>query len=152
MIVTTPATSRYLRPGPFTRRVFNPLVAWFTKRGLPLKGSAVLAVRGRTSGELRETPVNPLELDGATYLVAPRGETQWVRNIRVAGGGVLRRGRRRTEITVSEVADADKPAIIRAYLAEWAWEVKQFFPGITAESGDAEIAALADGFPVFRIV
>ena len=149
MIAPTPP--RYLSPGPFTRRVFNPLVAWSTKRGLSLKGSAVLAVRGRSSSELRETPVNPLELDGATYLVAPRGETQWVRNIRVAGEGVLRRGRRRTEIRVTELADADKPAIIRAYLAEWAWEVKQFFPGITAESSDAAIAALADGFPVFRI-
>jgi len=144
-------SARYIAPGGFTRRVFNPLVAWLTRRGLSLKGSAVLEVRGRTSGEIRTTPVNPLTLDGARYLVAPRGETEWVKNIRVAGAATLVAGKRRDAIEVDELDDADKPPIIRAYLEEWAWEVKQFFDGITAQSDDEAIAAVATGFPVFRI-
>ena len=148
----TDSESRYLAPGAFTRKVFNPLVGWLTRRGISLKGSAVLEVRGRTSGEVRATPVNPLVVDGHTYLVAPRGETQWVRNIRVSGEGTLVRGRRRDSIRVEEVEDAVKPPLIRAYLKAWAWEVGAFFPGLSANSSDEEIAVVAAGFPVFRIL
>ena len=47
---------RYIRP---TRAdaVFNGVVGFLTRMGLPLAGSRVLAVRGRTSGEWRTTPV-----------------------------------------------------------------------------------------------
>ncbi len=143
---------RYVKPGAFTNRVFNPLVAWLTRRGLGLKGAAILEVRGRRSGELRTTPVNPLTLDGERYLLAPRGETEWVRNIRVAGVGALITRRRREDFAVVEVPDVDKPPIIRAYLRAWAWEVGAFFDGLTAASSDADVAAVAAGFPVFRIV
>ena len=78
-------TTHYAAPGPITRTLLNPLVAALTRLGLPLAGSAVLGVRGRASGELRTTPVNPLTLDGRRYLVAARGHTQWVRNLRAAG-------------------------------------------------------------------
>ena len=111
----------------------------------------MLEVRGRTSGELRSTVVNLLDLDGARYLVAPRGETQWVRNLRAAGGGTLRVGRRIETFTAIELADADKPPILRAYLKAWAWEVGKFFDGLKADSPDADIAAAAPGFPAFRI-
>lgn len=115
------------------------------------KGLRQLAVRGRTSGEWRTTPVNLLELHGQRYLVAPRGQTEWVRNIRVAGGGELRLGRSVEPFTVTEVADADKPAVLRAYLAEWKAEVKVFFDGIDERSSDAELLAIAPGFPVFAV-
>lgn len=97
-------------------------------------------------------PVNPLEIDGQTFLVAPRGHTQWVRNLRAAGTGRLRRGRRRVVFVATELADADKAPIIRAYLEEWAFEVGKFFDGITKDSTDVELAAVAAGFPVFHIV
>ena len=74
-------------------RMFNRSVESLTRHGISIWGSRVLAVRGRTSGEWRTTPVNPLTHDGNRYLVAPRGHTQWVRNMRVAGGGELRVGR-----------------------------------------------------------
>ncbi len=143
---------RYVKPGRFTNHVFNPLVAWLTRRGVGLKGAAILEVRGRKSGEPRTTPVNPLPLGGERYLLAPRGETEWVRNIRVAGRGALITRRRREEFAVSEVPDAEKVPIIRAYLKEWAWEVGAFFEGITAKSDDDEVRAVAAGFPVFRIL
>ena len=148
---TADTPTRYLVPDGFTRKVFNPLVARLTKWGLSVKGSRVLEVRGRTSGELRTTVVNLLTVDGVRYLVAPRGETQWVRNLRAAGTGTLRVGRRTEAFAADELADEAKPVIIRAYLKAWAWEVGRFFDGLSADSTDAEIAAVAAGFPVFRI-
>lgn len=143
---------RFLRPGHFVIRVANPVAAWLVQRGLPAAGAEVLEVRGRVSGAPRQTPVNPLRLGGERYLLAPRGETEWVRNIRVAGGGALLRGRRRVEFEVAELADADKIPAIRAYLKAWAWEVGTFFEGLSTRSSDDEIRAVAGGFPIFRIV
>ena len=145
-------TARYVAPDWFTRRIFNPLVARLTRWGISLKGSRILEVRGRTSGETRSTVVNLLTVDGVRYLVAPRGETQWVRNIRAdAGRGVLRLGRHAQEFRATEVADDDKAPILRAYLQQWAWEVGRFFDGLTAKSPDADLATAAPGFPVFRV-
>jgi deazaflavin-dependent oxidoreductase (nitroreductase family) len=133
-------------------RVFNKFAGFLTKLGLSLYGSRVLAVRGRKSGEWRTTPVNPLTYNGEKYLVAPRGHTQWVRNIRVVGGGELRLGRKVETFTVTEVADADKPDILRMYLKKWAWEVGRFFgDDVNAESSDEKLLEIAPGFPVFRL-
>lgn len=142
---------RYLKPGAFTNRVLNPLVGWLVRRGVSVAGAAVLEVVGRRSGEPRRTPVNPLTLGGERYLLAPRGETEWVRNIRVTGAAALLRGRRREQIAVVEVPDAEKLPVIREYLRVWAWEVGAFFEGLSATSSDDEVIAVAGGFPVFRI-
>lgn len=144
-------STRYLEAGGFTDRLFNPLVAWLTRRGVSLAGSRVLEVRGRTSGEWRATPVNPLALDDAEYLVAPRGHTQWVRNLRVAGTGRLRKGRRIEEFTAVELDDAEKPEVLRAYLAKWKWEVGAFFDGLDESATDDQLLVVAPGYPVFRI-
>lgn len=142
---------RYLAPGAFTRNVFNRLVALLTAAGVSVMGSRVLRVRGRTSGEWRETPVNLLTYEGGRYLVAPRGHTQWVRNLRVAGTGELRLGRRTETFSAVELPDAEKPPLIRAYLKRWKWEVGQFFDGVDEKSPDDVLLAVAPGFPVFRI-
>lgn len=151
MAMSTDPTTRYLAAGPVTRRVMNPLVSWLVRRGVPLKGAHILHVRGRSSGRWQSVPVNPLTVGDERYLVAPRGQTQWVRNIRVSGGGRLQRGRRTEDIAVVEVADAGKTPILRAYLREWGSEVGRFFEGLTADSSDGELAAMAAGFPVFRV-
>jgi deazaflavin-dependent oxidoreductase (nitroreductase family) len=144
-------TDRYLAPGTVTAKVVNPLVAYLTRLGISVWGSRVLAVRGRTTGEVRTVPVNVLTLDGERYLVAPRGVTQWVRNIRVAGTGELRVGRRREDISVEELDDTDKPDVLRAYLRRWKWEVGQFFDGVDPDASDAELLAVAPGYPVFLL-
>lgn len=144
-------STRYLAPDGFTRHVMNPLVARLTRWGLSVKGSRVLEVRGRSSGEMRSNVVNLLTVDGVRYLVAPRGETQWVRNLRAAGSGTLRVGRRVEPFAATELADADKPPILRAYLKAWAWEVGKFFDGLKASSPDEDLRTAAPGFPVFRI-
>jgi hypothetical protein len=141
---------RFQEPGWFTRRVFNPVVAWLSRRGLSLAGSRVLEVRGRKSGEWRQTPVNPLRIDAERYLVAPRGNTQWVRNMRVSGGGRLV-GRGVEEFAASEIPEGERPPILRAYLAKWKWEVGTFFDGVGADSAEAELRRIAPDHPVFRI-
>jgi deazaflavin-dependent oxidoreductase (nitroreductase family) len=144
-------TQRYVAPDWFTRNVFNRLVAGFTRLGINVWGSRVLEVRGRKTGEPRRTPVNLLTLDGARYLVAPRGHTQWVRNLRAAGEGALLLGRRRERFAGAEVADADKEPILRAYLKRWKWEVGQFFGGVDADSPSEELRRIAPDHPVFRV-
>ena len=83
-----------VKPDWFTGPSSNPLVTGLHRLGISVQGSQTLAVRGRKSGEMRTNPVNPFELDGKTYLLAPRGNTQWVRNMRAAGEGELRSGRK----------------------------------------------------------
>lgn len=142
----------YKKPDFVTQRVFNPAVAALTKLGLSLQGSRVLAVQGRKSGEWRTTPVNPLSFEGSRYLVAPRGTTQWVRNIRVSHAGKLTLGRKTESIRVEELADADKVPVLRAYLKKWAWESKQFFGLPGPNVPDSELERVAPNHPVFRIV
>ncbi|MBV8559787.1 MAG: nitroreductase family deazaflavin-dependent oxidoreductase [Acidimicrobiia bacterium] len=141
----------YQRPGWFTKHVFNGVVAGMTRLGISVMGSRVLRVRGRTSGEWRSTPVNLLTFEGGRYLVAPRGETQWVKNIRKAGTGELLLGRKTEAIRVSELPDGEKPALLRAYLKRWKAEVGVFFGGVSATSPEEDLRRIAPDHPVFRI-
>lgn len=145
-------TTRYVQPGWFTRRIFNGVVRGLTRIGISVAGSRELRVRGRTSGEWRTTPVNLLTVDGERYLVAPRGNTQWVRNIRAAGAGELRVGRRTESFRIAEVGDDRKSPILRDYLRRWGWEVGAFFEGVDKNASDDDLARIAPGFPVFRII
>lgn len=144
--------SRYLQPGWFTRNVFNRAVRRLTRMGISVYGSRELRVQGRKSGEWRTTPVNLLTIDGERYLVAPRGVTQWVRNLRAAGTGELRVGRRVEPFRGEEVAGDVKVPVLREYVRRWGFEVGAFFEGINAKSSNAQLAAIADGFPVFRVL
>jgi deazaflavin-dependent oxidoreductase (nitroreductase family) len=142
---------RYVKPGWLTRNVFNRLVAGLTRLGISFWGSRVLEVRGRKTGSPRRNPVNPLRLAGSRYLVAPRGHTQWVRNLREAGEGYLLLGRRREHFVATEVADDDKEPILRAYLKQWKWEVGQFFGGVGHDAPADELRRIAPDHPIFRI-
>ena len=144
------STDRYLMPGRGAR-MMNAAIAGLTRLGISVWGSRVLAVRGRSSGEWRTTPVNLLVVDGVRYLVAPRGVTQWVRNLRAAGGGELRVGRRVEAFRADELDDDAKPDVLREYLRRWAFEVGVFFDGVSASSSNDELRRIAPGYPVFRI-
>ena len=132
-------------------RIFNRTINRLAKMGISMMGSRELAVRGRKSGEWRTTPVNLLSHDGQRYLVAPRGHTQWVRNLRAAGTGELRLGRRAEAFSAVELADADKPAVLRAYLKRWKFEVGVFFDGVDAKASDEKLREIAPGYPIFEI-
>jgi deazaflavin-dependent oxidoreductase (nitroreductase family) len=143
--------AHYRAPSAFDRKVMNPLIAVLARLGVSFWGSRILEVRGRKSGEPRRVPVNPLTLEGRRYLVAPRGHTQWVRNLRAAGEGHLLLGPRRERFTAVELDDAEKEPVLRAYLRRWKWEVGQFFDGVGPDSPSAELARIAPDHPVFRI-
>jgi deazaflavin-dependent oxidoreductase (nitroreductase family) len=144
-------SAHYKEPGWFTTHVFNPIVAGMTRAGISVMGSRVLEVPGRKSGEPRRTPVNLLNFEGSRYLVAPRGHTQWVRNLRASGGGRLWLGRRSEPFTSVELDDDEKPPLLRAYLKRWSFEVGAFFEGVGANSSDAELRRIAPDHPVFRL-
>jgi len=144
--------AHYRRPGWFTKHVANGIVAGATRLGMSMRGSRVLEVRGRKTGQQRRVPVNLLEVGGERFLVAPRGETEWVRNVRAAGGRLaLLLGDRREELVGTEVTGDDKTWIIREYLRKWKSEVGVFFDGVGPDSTDEEIATIAPRHPVFRL-
>jgi deazaflavin-dependent oxidoreductase (nitroreductase family) len=144
--------AHYREPGWFTRNVFNRFVAFLTRHGISVLGSRVLAVKGRTSGVWRTVPVNLLDLDGHRYLVSPRGETQWVRNLRAAGTGELRVGKRTEAFRGRELSDEEKLPVLRAYLKRWKFEVGVFFEGVGPDSSDEELRAVAVRHPAFEVL
>src|SRR5215208_185504 len=123
------------------------MVAGLTRLGISVAGSRILEVRGRTTGQPRRTPVNPLAFEGASYLVAPRGDTQWVRNLRARGEGRLLVGSRAEGFTAAELGDEEKPPILREYLRHWKWEVGAFFGGVGPDSSEEELRAIAPDHP-----
>ncbi len=141
----------YAKPDWFTRNIFNRAVAWLTRLGISVWGSRVLRVRGRRSGEWHSHPVNLLTYKGKQYLVAPRGQTQWVRNIRASGGGDLQLGGKLAPFKAIEVPDGEKVPILRDYLKRWKFEVGMFFGGVSGDSSDDELRRIAPDHPVFRV-
>jgi hypothetical protein len=141
----------YRKPGWLTRTLFNGAVGVATRAGISVWGSRVLRVRGRKSGEWHSHPVNLLTYQGRQYLVSPRGLTQWVRNIRVAGGGELMLGSKIQKFKAIEIPDDEKIPLLRAYLKRWSMEVGIFFQGVSAASPEEELKRIAPDHPAFRV-
>jgi deazaflavin-dependent oxidoreductase (nitroreductase family) len=145
-----PPDTHYQRPDWFTRNVMNRFLNLLMRLGISAWGSRVLEHRGRRSGQLHRTPVNLLTLGSNQFLVAARGETEWVRNVRAADGHlVLLLGRQRQLCTAVEIPLAERTPILRAYLERWKFEVGMFFQGVGPDSTDAEFEAIAERHPVF---
>lgn len=141
----------YQKPNAIVSKVANPVLEkLITTFGVSPAGAQVLIVHGRVSGKPHSVPVNPLLLGNVRYLVAPRGETHWVRNIRAAGGGELVLGRMRETITVTELPDAEKVPLLREYLQRWHRMAGSQF-GVGPDASDDELARIAPSHPVFRI-
>jgi deazaflavin-dependent oxidoreductase (nitroreductase family) len=148
-----PSDVHYQRPGFFTRYLFNAPIRLLTKVGIGAWGARTLEVTGRKSGLPRQTPVNLLTIEDHHYLVAPRGEAEWVRNLRADDGRlVLIIGRHRQEWKATELTDSDKTEVLRSYLRRWKFEVGVFFGGVDAKSSDEELSAIAPRHPVFELV
>jgi deazaflavin-dependent oxidoreductase (nitroreductase family) len=142
--------THYQRPDWFTRNVLTPFLNFLMRLGISVWGSRVLEHQGRRSGKRYRTPVNLLSVDGHEYLVAARGETEWVRNVRADGGDlVLILGRHRETRTAVEVPVEARTEVLRTYLRRWKFEVGMFFQGVGPDSTDAEFEAIAARHPVF---
>jgi deazaflavin-dependent oxidoreductase (nitroreductase family) len=139
-------------PGWLTLHVANPIMIGLTKLGISVAGSRALEVTGRKSGQPRRTPVNLLEYEGGRYLVAPRGQVQWVKNVRVEPKAKLLKGSKAEEITLSEITDeSERVPLLRAYLEKWKWEVGAFFDGVGPDASDEELAKIAPDHPTFKV-
>lgn len=146
------ADRHYRKPGWLTKHVFNWMVALATRAGISVWGSRVLEVRGRKTGLARTTPVNLLSLGDRQYLVSPRGESEWVRNVRADDGKLdLLVGSKRQHYVGREVPDADKVDVLRGYLRRWKAEVGVFFDGVGPDSTDDQIRGIAHKHPVFQL-
>jgi deazaflavin-dependent oxidoreductase (nitroreductase family) len=150
-VTVSSSPSPYYLKGSRMNARLNSVIGRLARYGLSLAGSAELTVRGRRSGKPQRIPVNPHTYEGMQYLVSARGHSQWVRNMRAAGGGELRVGRKVRTFTAVELSDAEKPPVLRTYLERWGWQVDEYFRGVTAKSSDEEIAVAAPDHPVFRI-
>jgi deazaflavin-dependent oxidoreductase (nitroreductase family) len=132
-------------------RLFNRLMGQALRLGFAPGYMRLLEVRGRKSGKTFTTPINLLDFNGRRWLIAARGETAWARNARAAGHVVLRRGSRAESLMVREVADADKPEIIKAFLDRFKSQVQRFFD-VPAGSPAAAFLATASRTPVFELI
>ena len=143
--------TRYEEPNRVAQAA-NTVIRWLAELGISIAGTRAMRVRGRKSGKQRGVVINLLTVDGVDYLVSPRGNTQWARNVRAAG--VVEVGPRwRSELArVSEVEDAAKPELLRRYLARWYWQVKGYVGGLTPDSTDEQMLAAAPTIPVFVLV
>jgi len=126
----------YLKPPAFTRHLANPLAMRMSARGV-----ATLTVAGRRTGEPRKVPVIPVEVGASRYLVAPYGESEWVRNLRAAGKGELSRKGQTEAFQAVEVPAGDRAAIIARYRQVAGRTVSPYFTKLPK----------ADDHPVFRI-
>lgn len=102
----------YRRPDFFTRKVMQPL---FAVLGI----APTLTVRGRTSGRAYRFPVLPLDFQGKRYVVAPRGNTQWARNLRATGEGELKMGGRTRRVRAREIQAPQNTPMVDAYVRQY---------------------------------
>jgi deazaflavin-dependent oxidoreductase (nitroreductase family) len=140
--------TRYEEPNRAARAA-NAAIRWLAEMGISIAGTRALRVRGRKSGKQRAVVINLLTVDGVDYLVSPRGNTQWARNVRAAGVVEMGPRWRSEHLRVTEVDDAAKPEVLRRYLARWYWQVKGYVAGLTPESSDEQLRAAAPTIPVF---
>jgi hypothetical protein len=141
---------RYEEPNRAARAA-NAAIRWLAEMGISIAGTRALRVRGRKSGKKRGVVINLLTVDGVDYLVSPRGNTQWARNVRAAGVVEMGPRWRSERFRVTEVDDAAKPEVLRRYLARWYWQVKGYVAGLTPESSDEQLRAAAPSIPVFVV-
>lgn len=132
-------------------RLFNRIFGWLVGLGLGFSYNYLLQVRGRKSGRIYSTPINLLELESKRFLVAPRGRTQWVRNAEAAGEVTLKKGRERQKFRLRPIPEAEKPALLKAYLDNFKREVQRYFP-VSAGSPISTFEKLTHSYPVFELI
>ncbi len=141
---------RYDEP-PAAAKVANTLIRWLADAGISIAGTRALRVRGRKTGQVRSVVVNVLTVGDVDYLVSPRGNTQWARNVRAAGAVEVGPSWRRRRLRATEVVDTAKPELLKRYLDRWYWEVKGHVAGLTPDSSDDQMRAAAPSIPVFAL-
>jgi deazaflavin-dependent oxidoreductase (nitroreductase family) len=145
-----PAQPTFRAPSPI-ERMFNRFFGSLVGLGLGFSYNYLLQVRGRKSGKLYSTPIDLLELNGKQYLVAPRGQTQWVRNAEAAGEVTLKKGRSERQFGLRPLTDAEKPEVLKAYVDRFKREVQRYFP-VPAGSPPEAFRDLLQSYPAFELI
>ena len=131
-------------------RVFNRLFGLIVGLGGGLSHNHLIQVRGRKTGRVYSTPVNLLELDHSRYLVSPRGNAQWVRNLKSSLELSLKKGSKTHRFRVRELPDPERPVILKEYLSRYRTTVQRYF-SIPVESDLDRFAKIAKWHPVFEL-
>src|SRR6478672_6728970 len=131
-------------------RFFNRMFGLLVGLGLGFSYNYLLQVRGRKSGKIYSTPIDLLELGGKRFLVAPRGQTQWVRNAEAAGEVTLKRGSKRQKFRLRALLDQEKPEMLKAYLDQFRREVQSNFP-VAAGSPVEAFQEWVQSYPAFEL-
>jgi deazaflavin-dependent oxidoreductase (nitroreductase family) len=132
-------------------KIFNRIFGFLIALGVGPAYIYLLEVRGRISGKLYSTPVSLVERNGKKYLVAPRGQTQWVRNAEAAGKVTLKKGSKRSIFRLRPLAGGEKLEVLKTYLDAYQREVQRFF-SIPAGSPAEAFAPLADSYPAYELL
>lgn len=138
-------------PGIVHRKLLNPLLGRLAGRGVLPGGTVVLVVPGRVSGQVRTVPLTPFRSAGRRFLISPRGETDWVRNLRAAGGHAALRAGATERIRATELSHDAAVPVVQFYLRELGRLATVFFDDLTPDSSAADIAAVVHRYPVFDV-
>lgn len=109
----------------------------------------LLTTTGRKSGEKRQVPVSPIEVDGTEYLVAPYGPVGWVLNLRADPEATLRHGRTERVVTLEEVTGPEVAPVVAGYYAREGYS--RPYMDVPEDPSVSDFADRADSFPVFRV-
>ncbi|GAB3413232.1 PNPOx family protein [Flindersiella endophytica] len=130
----------------------NRVVIWLQRRGLAIGTMRLLTVPGRKSGRPQTTPVSPLEVDGHDYVVGGMGESDWVKNARAAGAGILSKGKKQQQVRLVELPEHERGAIVREFPAKVPHGVPMMLKfGVVADGTPEAFEAAAPKMAVFRI-
>lgn len=136
---------------PRSVKIANAVIALAHRMGLAMPMS-LLTVPGRKTGQPRSTPVSPYYVDGQRYVVGGYGGSDWVRNARAAGSGVLTRGRRKERVRLIDLPEAERGPILREFPAKMPHGVPMFGKvGIVENDSPEAFESAAPRCAVFRI-
>jgi F420H(2)-dependent quinone reductase len=136
------ALPRWLRP-------VNRVIVLLQHLGIAFLSFHLLSVPGRRTGKLRTTPVSPFSVEGRRYIVS-FGQTEWVKNARAAGWGILARGRRRQRVRLVALDLEERRPVLRQFPVQVPAGVR-FFVQVGAVRPPADPDAFADAAPVLAV-
>ena len=131
-------------------RLWNRAYAWVAGLGILPPQLATLQVRDRRDGKPRSTILVIAHHGEHRYLVSMLGNgSDWVRNVRAAGGqAAIKRGRARP-VQLTEVPVHERAAILRSW-CQAASSGRKHLP-VSPDAPLAEFDRIAASHPVFRI-
>lgn len=136
---------------PRSLKIANKVIALAHRMGVAMP-MAMLTVPGRRSGRPRSTPVSPYSVDGQRYVVGGYGGSDWVRNARAAGTGVLTRGRRHERVRLVDLPESERGRILREFPVKIPHGVAMFRKtGVVDGTTPEAFEAAAPHCAVFRI-